>query len=415
MTLISVADLQTHITQIASIHRPNTRITLPLLSSLGHSLASDIVAPFDLPRQHLSAMDGFALAVGSDLSQNCSFEVIGESCAGLPFEGQLKAGQAVRIFTGAIMPDGCNTVVMQENTRYTNAPYPYTMTLTHATVIGNNIRAKGEELTEGATVLTAGTPITPATISLLATLGMDKVAVYRPLTVGIIATGDELVTVGNPLPTIANIYNSNSPTLHALLAPLPITLKDFGIVPDNLEQTKQTLRQAIVDCDVIISSAGVSVGDYDYLTKAVQALGTIHQYKVNMKPGKPFVFGEFRGQDKTVLYFGLPGNPLSTIVGCLNFIRPALWLLMGTNPDKIPHPVRLFATCTSPIKKSGSRQEFVQATYQNNNGKLSVSPLSLQGSHRVGQFVCANCFIILPSDCTGVAVGDEVLIELLAW
>lgn len=415
MSLISVADLQALIQTITQQHQPSHYTHLNLISSLGHILAKDIIAPFDLPHQNLSAMDGFALAAGSNLSANTSFEVIGESCAGLPFVGQITMGQAVRIFTGAVVPDGCDNVIMQENTTFTKAPYPYLMTLTCSSQLGNNIRKKGEEITQGATIVKAGTPITPAIISLLATFGIKMVPVYRPICVGIVATGDELTAIGNPLTNPASIYNSNSPTLHALLAKLPVTLKDFGIIPDDFDQSQQVITQAINECDVIISSAGVSVGDYDYLTQVVEKLGKIHHYKVNMKPGKPFVFGEFTHPDKTVLYFGLPGNPLSTIVGCLKFVRPALWQLMGACPDQTPTPLKLTATCSTTITKSGSRQEFIQAMFQNDNGKLTVTPLALQGSHRVGQFACANCFIILPSQCTKVLAGDEVLIEVLDW
>ncbi|AKG17583.1 molybdopterin biosynthesis protein MoeA [Moraxella bovoculi] len=419
MSLIPVKDLKQAISLRAHDHaqaHPRPVHTCQLDDALGCILAEQVVADFDVPRQNLSAMDGFALGVGSDLSDQTAFEVVGESCAGSPFAGQIQANQAVRIFTGAVVPSDADTVVMQENTDYQSiADLPYAVTLTQVATAGSNIRRQGEEITKGEALLDVGKRLNPADISLLASLGVASVLVCQPLTVGVIATGDELVAVGESLPSLANIYNSNTPTIKALLARLPVQVRDYGIIPDDLDQTKAAVQRAIDECDVIISSAGVSVGDYDYLTEVIGQLGRVHHYKVNMKPGKPFVFGEFHRADKPVLYFGLPGNPLSTIVGMLQFVRPALWQLSGCASHDLPYAPAMPAVCQTDITKKGTRQEFLRAVFVFDGGRLSVKPLGAQDSHRVKQMSHANCLLVLPCDCTGVRAGDTVMIEPFEW
>lgn len=397
-------------------------IDLPLLHATNHILAQTITAGFDIPRQNLSMMDGFAFAKGSEINENTCLEIIGEAGAGKPFVGQLKAGQGVRIFTGAVLPVECDVVVMQENTNFSeiqdtlDKTNPYFITLTQTAKLGANIRWQGEEVQIDETLYTVGKRLNPTDIGLLATLGIASVTVFKPLTVGLIATGDELVELGQPLPTLSHIYNANTPTLKTLLNALPITIQDYGIIKDNLAQTYQVVRQAIGECDVIISSAGVSVGDYDYLTTVIHNLGKINHYKVAMKPGKPFVFGEFESNHKTVLYFGLPGNPLSTVVCCLNFVKPALWQLSGVADNDMPKQLQLTATATRDIQKHVGRQDYQRAIFcPNMDGGLNVEPLPAQDSHRVKQLSLANCLIVLPQDNAGVKAGEKVMIEPFSW
>ncbi|WP_410473128.1 gephyrin-like molybdotransferase Glp [Faucicola mancuniensis] len=426
--MISVQDLKSAITQRCQtylIDNPLAKratIELPLLESSNHILAKDITASFDIPRQHLSAMDGFALAIGSDLAENSVFDVVGESCAGSPFTGTLTTGQAVRIFTGAVVPSDCDTVVMQENTNFADIQstldksQPYTITLAKTANHGSNIRKQGEEVQTGETLLSTGKRLNTADISLLANLGVANVTVAKPLTVGILATGDELVQLGEPLTHLAQIYNSNTPTLKTLLKDLPIIVKDYGIIPDDLDKTTQAVEQAIDECDVIISSAGVSVGDYDFLTQVVDKLGKINHYKVAMKPGKPFVFGEFAKNNKQVLYFGLPGNPLSTIVGCLQFVRPAIWRLTGCAEIDLLKQLRLQAICQSAIRKNSGRQEFQRAYFsQHDDGQFIVTPFTGQDSHRVKQLTRANCLLVLTVERGDVAQGEMVEILPFEW
>lgn len=397
--------------------------TRDLLASQNHILATDIVSPFDVPRQNLSAMDGYGIAKGSILEQGTSIDIVGESQAGSPFSGKLQPGQGVRIFTGAVVPRDCDTVVMQENTNFADIKdsidksQTYAIELTQAAKVNSNIRKQGEEIEEDEVVLEAGKRLNPADISLLANLGVAKVEVYKPITVGILATGDELVAVGEPLQTLAQIYNSNTPTLKSMFTQLPVVIQDYGIIPDHLELTKKAVRSAMQECDVLISTAGVSVGDYDFLTTVIEELGQINHYKVAMKPGKPFVFGELtESLDVPVLYFGLPGNPLSSVVGSLQFIIPALWRLSGINEAEIPKSLTLTASLVNDVKKSPGRADFQRGIFsQNAAGEYVVSTAGKQDSHRIKQLSLANCLIVLPKDSGSLVAGDKVTIQPFPW
>ncbi len=392
---------------------------MALDAACGWILVEDVIAHLDIPRQNISAMDGFAFAGGSDLKAGSVLEVVGESCAGSAFLGELQANQGVRIFTGAVVPKCCDTVVMQENTNFADIQatldksQPYAICLTKDAKTATNIRYQGEEICAGETLLNVGKRLNPSDISLLASMGYASILVFAPLVVGIIATGDELVAIGNPLDNLAKIYNSNTPTLNALLGKLPITIKDYGITKDVLADTTHVVQKAISECDVIISSAGVSVGDYDFLTQVVDELGRINHYKVAMKPGKPFVFGEFNGSTRAVLYFGLPGNPLSTVVGCLNFVRPALWQALGAIDP--PQNLSIVAQSTHAIKKNIGRREYQRGYFEQTATGFVVSPVGIQDSHRIKQLTKANCLIVLEESSAGVSVGDWVTIEIFDW
>lgn len=394
-----------------------------LLASQNHILATDIVSPFDVPRQNLSAMDGYAIATGSTLEQGKIIQIIGESQAGSAFTGTLQAGQGVRIFTGAVVPSDCDTVVMQENTNFAeikdsiDKSQAYDIELIQAAKVDRNIRKQGEEIESGEVVLQAGKRLNPADISLLANLGLATVDIYKPLVVGILATGDELVKVGEPLQTLAQIYNSNTPTLKSMFADMPVVINDYGIIPDHLELTKKAILSAMQECDVLISTAGVSVGDYDFLTTVIEELGQINHYKVAMKPGKPFVFGELtQGLDVPVLYFGLPGNPLSSVVGSLQFIIPALWQLSGVAQEDMPMTLTINATLSNDVRKSPGRADFQRGILsQDGAGQYVVSTSGKQDSHRIKQLSLANCLIVLPKDSGNVSAGEEVLVQPFPW
>lgn len=397
--------------------------TRDLLASQNHILATDIASPFDVPRQNLSAMDGYGIAKSSILQQGTSIDIVGESQAGSPFSGKLQPGQGVRIFTGAVVPSDCDTVVMQENTNFAeirdsiDKSQAYDIELTQAATVDRNIRKQGEEIESGEVVLQAGKRLNPADISLLANLGLATVEIYKPLVVGILATGDELVKVGEPLQTLAQIYNSNTPTLKSMFADMPVVIHDYGIIPDHLELTKKAILNAMQECDVLISTAGVSVGDYDFLTTVIEELGQINHYKVAMKPGKPFVFGELtQGLDVPVLYFGLPGNPLSSVVGSLQFIIPALWQLSGVAQEDMPMTLTVNATLSNDVRKSHGRADFQRGILSKNQaGQYVVSTSGKQDSHRIKQLSLANCLIVLPKDSGNVNAGEEVLVQPFPW
>ncbi|ALF60842.1 molybdopterin molybdotransferase MoeA [Psychrobacter urativorans] len=428
--MITLEDLQQAITQrIDTYNQTDFPIakretqTCTLLDSQNHILAQDIASPLTIPRQDVSAMDGYGIAAGSDLSKDATIEIIGESQAGTPFSGSLQAGQGVRIFTGAVVPSDCNTVIMQENTNFAvikntiDKSQPYLITLSELATVDSNIRKQGEEINLNEVVLTVGKRLNPADISLLANLGIDKVNVYKPLVVGLLATGDELVALGEPLTHLAQIYNSNTPTLKSMLSDLPITIRDYGIIPDSLEQTTSAVTKAMHECDVLISTAGVSVGDYDFLTLVIEQLGKINHYKVAMKPGKPFVFGELnRGVDKPVLYFGLPGNPLSTVVGTLQLVMPALWRLSGVRAYNLPMALTVQATLKEDIKKSVGRKDFQRGILsQDSKGNFEVVGFAKQQSHRIKYLSQANCMIVLAQETGNVAAGEMVQVQPFPW
>lgn len=404
-------------------HRPVN--SCQLLDSRNQILAKDITSPFDVPRQNLSAMDGYAIAKGSVLAANTTITIVGESQAGAAYSDDIKADQGVRIFTGAIVPDGCDTVIMQENTDFAaikdridkSQPYAIAITLSQTAKADNNIRKQGEEITAGETVLHQGKRLNPTDISLLANLGFDKVDVYQPLVVGLIATGDELVTIGSALDSMAQVYNSNTPTLKSLLAELPIDIRDFGIIADDLKQTTEAINDAMQACDVVISTAGVSVGDYDFLTTAIDQLGKINHYKVAMKPGKPFVFGELtQNLAKPVLYFGLPGNPLSTVVGTLQFVLPALWQMTGAALQEQPVQLTVTATLKNAVKKSVGRTDFQRGILsQDTAGNFYVESFNKQQSHRIKQLTHANCLMVLTQDTSSLSAGDKIYVQPFSW
>lgn len=398
-------------------------ISCPLLQSDQQVLAEYIIAPFAIPRQNVSAMDGYAIASKSSLSNASIIEIVGESQAGSPYTGVLKAGQGIRIFTGAVVPDSCTTVVMQENTNFElikdkiDKSQPYEIILAKAADLDANIRKQGEEIQQNELILEQGKRLNPADISLLANLGICEVKVFKPLTVGLLATGDELVALGDKLKHSAQIYNSNTPTLKSLLKPLPIVINDYGIIADDMAQTTKVVTKAMKKCDVLISTAGVSVGDYDYLTSVVEQLGQINHYKVAMKPGKPFVFGELtKNVEVPVLYFGLPGNPLSTVVGSLQFVIPALWQLLGVSKPEQPMQLTLKATLKDDIKKSVGRMDFQRGLLSKAaDGSYQVDCFCRQQSHRIKQLSHANCFIVLAQDSGDIAAGTEVEVQPFPW
>lgn len=428
--MITMEELQSAIKQRIDIYNNNdfplqkrATTTYDLLKSRNQILAQDIASPFDMPRQNVSAMDGYAIAQGSALAKDTVIDIIGESQAGRAYTGKIETGQGVRIFTGAVVPDSCDTVIMQENTNFSeikdtlDKSQPYTITLKQAAQIDNNIRKQGEEIHSGEAVLSAGKRLNPTDISLLANLGVNQVKVFQPLTVGVLATGDELVAIGNELTSLAQIYNSNTPTLKSLLSDLPISIRDYGIIPDNLEQTTTAIEEAMQDCDVLISTAGVSVGDYDFLTTVIETLGQINHYKVAMKPGKPFVFGELNKRiDKPVLYFGLPGNPLSTVVGALQFVIPALWQMSGAKLIEQPIQLNIKATLINDVKKSAGRKDFQRGFLsQNEVGSYQVECFSGQQSHRIKQLSRANCFVVLDKDSGDVSANSMVTVQPFPW
>ena len=374
--------------------------------ALGRVLADDLVSPLDVPGHDNSAMDGWAVRF-ADLAVDRETKLarLGESFAGKPFDGRVEAGQAVRIFTGAVMPEGADTVVMQE--RATDVPGGVVVAPGAVTKAGQNRRFAGEDVKRGAVVFRAGQALRPAELGMIASLGIGEVSVYRRLRVAFFSTGDELVSIGQPLRT-GQIYDSNRYTLHGMLSRLGCEIVDMGVVPDVPEALERAFALAAANADVVITSGGVSVGEADYVKQLLDRLGEVVFWKIAMKPGRPLAYGRIGHSH----FFGLPGNPVSVMVTFYQFVRDALLVLQGRN-DVAPLPT-FKARLAAPIRKAPGRTEFQRGILvPEPDGILGVRPTGDQGSGILSSMSQANCFIVLPPATGNVPAGEMVEVQLL--
>jgi molybdopterin molybdotransferase len=370
---------------------------LPIRESLNHILAEDVVSPSNVPNYNNSAMDGFAFKYSEGIKM---IKIIGTAFAGKPFNGEIKASECVRIMTGAVIPNGADTVVMQEKT-VNKGEY---INLLEAPKAGSNIRLAGEDLKKGQHVLVKGHKINAADLGLLASLGIAEVATYRQLKVAFFSTGDELVSVGSPLKE-GQIYDSNRYTIYGMLHQLNIEVVDLGAIPDNPSLLEDTLLKAAHENDVVITSGGVSVGEADYMKMLLAKHGQVMFWKINMKPGRPLAYGKIGHAH----YFGLPGNPVSTMVTFYQFVKQALLTLMGCKIK--PTPI-LKVECANVIKKAKGRTEFQRGYLYEDDGTWKVKALINQGSGILSSMSEANCFIVLPEESDGSEAGALVDVQL---
>lgn len=395
--------------------QPIAQETLPLAQANGRILAQDILAQLDTPRTDISAMDGYALCFSESFATAGShFNVVGESLAGKPYTGELMPGECVLIATGASSPSQAQTVQMQENTTYHSAQDSENssayIVLNQDTPRDINIRFKAEEIQAGSVLLPKGHRLEAQDIMLLAAQGYAELPVYRPLKVSVFTGGDELTSVGNPLASEHAIYDCNGPALLALLDSLPVDIVDHQILPDQPDAILTALKQASERSDVLITSGGVSVGKHDFLRDCLAQLGQISLYKIAMKPGKPFSSGRI-GQ---CLYFGLPGNPLSTFIGFDQLVRPALLALAGqTAPAET---LRFSAKLTHAVKKRPGRMDFQRGILQSTTSSTGliewqVTPLDQQDSHRILGFSQADALIVLAAETGPLEAGTTVTVQ----
>ncbi|WP_311420320.1 gephyrin-like molybdotransferase Glp [Kingella denitrificans] len=415
MALTTVQELQTLIQQKIHqkmpqsnlLNQPENTEKIAIVQSVGRVLAQDVISPLNVPNANVSAMDGYALPQAA--AAGSRWKVGGISAAGHAFEGSLHSeNECVRIMTGAVVPRGMRTVVLQENVELLEDNDEQYIVLKQNAEERSNIRYAGEEITQGAIVLQRGRILREADVLLLASLGLDSVSVFRKIRVAVLSTGDELRDPGTPLDGSDKIYDSNRYMLMARLQSLPIEVIDLKKVDDDLESVMRVLESAMRSADVVISSGGVSVGDFDYLREAVLRLGAIHHYKVAIKPGKPFVFGQM-GQ---TWYFGLPGNPISGYVGLDIFLKSALWQLCGAEETQIPQPLRFEAVLSAPVKKAPGRMDIQRALItQAEDGSWQAAPCGPQDSHRVLGISQANAYLILPLESGPLAAGERVTVQ----
>ena len=376
---------------------------VPIRSALGRVLAEDIISPVNVPAHVNSAMDGWALRA-EDLAADpaAALTEVGASFAGVPYGKPVGRNECVRIFTGGVVPDGCDAVVMQEKAQASGKSIRFSPGVRS----GQNVRYAGEDLKAGAVALPRGHLVKPAELGLIASLGIGEVGVYRPLRVVFFSTGDELVSIGNPLAE-GQIYDSNRYTLHGMLTRLGCEVIDLGVIRDDPALLEQAFHDASAIGDVVITSGGVSVGEADFVKQLLQKLGEVVFWKIAMKPGRPLAYGKVGNAH----FFGLPGNPVSVMVTFYQFVRDALLTLQGVNP--LPVQPLLKAVCTSPIKKAPGRTEFQRGVLYPEDGVFKVRVTGEQGSGILKSMSDANCFIMLHDHVGNVEAGTTVDVQVL--
>jgi len=408
--LLSVDDaLEKILSTISSLSHE----TVSLTDALGRIIAEDIISGINLPPFDNSAMDGYAVRYDDTLNASEStpvkLDVIMDIPAGTAPSNKLEAGQAARIMTGAPIPDGATGIVPVEETtddwqKGDSPPLPEVVEILKPATDGANIRRAGENIAIGGTVMTAGTHIRPAEIGMLAAVGRTEVKVVRQPKVVILTTGDELVDVDQPL-TPGKIRDTNSYTLAGLIKQVGGIPVRLPIASDSMESIRELYQTAIDEQpDMLISSAGVSVGTADLVKVVMEELGNIDFWRINIRPGKPLAFGEIQG----IPFFGLPGNPVSAMVTFEVFVRPALAKMSGTEHS----PLTIRATLADDMKSDG-RRTYNRVTIEQNDNRYTAHTTGIQSSGALMSMVLADGLIIIPEDTTIVTAGTELSVLLL--
>ena len=401
--LLTFNQAKQNILEIATKAKPLTNQKVSLFDALDRIAAIPIISPINVPRFDNSAMDGYAVRL-SDIQQTKTLPLASAILAGDDISNlQWPEGTCLRIMTGAPVPIGADAVVMQEHTEQSDLGIRFLKEIK----AGDNIRRCGEDVKKNSITVDTGSQLTLPTLSTLATLGISEVTVFNKLKVAIFSTGNELTPIGTPLSGNGAIYDSNRFTLKLLLTKLNCEIIDLGIIPDDLTQIKQALVTASNQANLVITSGGVSVGDADYTKTALEDLGQINFWKIAMKPGKPFAFGQIGH----ALFCGLPGNPVSTLVTFYQLVQPLILTLSGLKTTDIDFHFQVKAATN--LKKSIGRVDFQRGRLQiDAQGELEVVSTGQQGSHITQSFNQANCFIILEQERGNVNKGELVTIEL---
>ncbi|HUN67718.1 MAG TPA: gephyrin-like molybdotransferase Glp [Burkholderiales bacterium] len=381
--------------------------TVPIRQSLGRVLAQEIVPAINVPGHDNSAMDGWAVR-GADLSSSreVSLEEIGSAFAGRSFQGKVGPGECVRVMTGAVMPRGADTVVVQEICRADGAR----IIVPAGQKAGQNVRAAGEDLKAGVAVLRTGQPLRAAELGLIASLGIAEVRVRRKLRVAFFSTGDELASIGAPLQE-GQVYDSNRYTLHGMLQGLGVEIIDLGVVRDDPAKLEAAFREAAARADAIITTGGVSVGEADFVRQLMARLGEVLFWKIAMRPGRPMAFGRISSGAGSAFLFGLPGNPVAVMVTFYQFVRDAL-LALGGRTDAFEIPL-LQAVSVSAIRKVPGRTEYQRGILFRDGGEWKVRTTGQQGSGVLRSMSEANCFIVLEHERGSVGAGEPVSVQLM--
>jgi len=374
---------------------------IEIRQTLGRVLAEDVVPSINVPAHDNSAMDGYALRFSDLRSGETALTEVGSAFAGRVFEGKVSAGECVRVMTGAVMPAGSDTVVIQEVARKDGNR----VVIPPGQKKAQNVRYAGEDLKAGIAVLRSGKWIGPADLGMIASLGIGEVTVKRRLKVAFFATGDELASIGAPLKE-GEVYDSNRYTLHGMLARLGVELVDLGVVRDDPKLLESAFRRAAGSADAVITTGGVSVGEADFTRELMAKLGEVMFWKIAMRPGRPMAFGRIGN----AFLFGLPGNPVAVMVTFYQFVRDALLHLAGRTDDyTIP---LLKVPAAQPLRKVPGRTEYQRGILFREDGDWKVRTTGQQGSGVLRSMSEANCFIVLEHARGRVEAGEPVSVQL---
>ena len=418
--MISVEEALERILSYVDVLGPEEK---PLLEALGHVLDQDVTSSFDIPPLDNTAMDGYAVRAGDTRGASpespVGMRVIGEVAAGYVFEGEVTPGTAVRIMTGAPVPRGADAIVPFEETDEPFEKAPERSQRLEATTVrvfkearpGANIRRAGEDVRGGQTVVTRGTVLRPSEIGVLASLGRGTVRVIRRPVVAVLSTGDELVELGRERPA-SKIYDSNAYSVGALVRRYGGVPKLLGIAKDTVEALTAKIQEGL-DADMLITSAGVSRGDYDVVKDVLAREGEIAFWTVAMKPGKPLAFGCFYKDGRRIPHIGLPGNPVSSMVAFELFGRPAMMKMMGKTDCRRP-VVRAIAE-ERIVNRNDPRVFYARCIVRERDGRYYASLTGPQGSGMLTSMVYANALTVIPAEVDVVEPGEEVEVIMLDW
>ena len=408
MTLLAVNDA---LERILKSFQSLEKILIPLDESVGRVLAEDISSETDLPLFDNSSMDGFALRV-ADVKSACDatpsiLPVVDDIPAGKMPSRELRAGEAARIMTGAPLPLGADAVVPVEETDFNNrapgTPLPEKVKIYKTAQVGANIRKRGDDIQHGQNILPRGQRLRAQDLGMLAMLGIANIPVYRKPRVALLSSGDELTPIGEEL-TAGKIYDVNSYPLRAMLESAGCEIIHLGVAEDTPESVRDSLSKA-KDADLILSSAGVSMGSFDFIKAIIEEDGNLNFWRINMRPGKPLTFGYYH----EIPFIGLAGNPVSAFVGFMVFVQPVIRKMLGCGTQAQSHArVRL-----SNAIESDGRESYLRALVHRENGQLYASLTGHQGAGNLFSMVQANALLIIPAGVKSLKKGTEVEAWLL--
>ncbi len=391
-------NLEQALDQIFAASKPLGTEVLPIQKAYERILAKPVIAKLNQPPFDVSAMDGYGVR-SSDIKSGISLKEIGMSQAGSGFDGEIKSGECIRIFTGAPVPKNVDSVVMQEDVEANDSE----ITFSNIVKEGKHVRKKGQDFFNGQVLLEVGKQLNPASISLCAASNNAKVEVFKQPKIAILATGDELIEPGNT-PSLEQIISSNPYGISALVAPFCTSVTNHPIAPDDESKLKKRLKAILdSDADIIITSGGASVGKYDFVQPTLKSLGVkMDFWKIAIRPGKPLMFGTYGKK----LVFGLPGNPVSSIVTAIIAVLPALRAMQHI---KEPLGERMRLPLSAPLKANSERRHFIRAIVKTDeNGSTNVNPIDETDSANLTSFSSANALIIHKENAPKLEIGELV-------